>query len=179
MSATLKKRRVFGFTLVKLNWSRMKRLVNHEKNARLFVNTPVSISLFGLKRHQSYKKKRSVIYFLAYWLMHERFEFKINQTKAESGKSWTEYRGQTFLIAPMDNSVELWNNFLAFESLFLQCTYFLTGFDRSWVWRPTTWWKCCLKLSKTVQWALCLVFLDDLLHSSYPGVQGTPFVLHS
>ena len=51
-------------------------------------------------------------------------------------------RCQTFLIAPMDHSVKLWNkNFWPISLI-----YFLTGFHRSWVWRPTTCLKMVLKM---------------------------------
>ena len=70
-------------------------------------------------------------------------------------------RGQTFLIVPMDHSVKLLNNFFsAFPSLFLQCTFWPVSVEAEFDDQPLAW-KCCLKWYKTVQWALCLVFLDD------------------
>ena len=51
--------------------------------------------------------------------------------------------GQTFFIAPLDHSVKLWNNlFGLFKPL--SPMYFLTGFHRSWVRRPTTGLKILL-----------------------------------
>ena len=39
-------------------------------------------------------------------------------------------RGQTFLIAPMDHSVKLWNNIFGLSKP-ISPMYFLTGFHRS------------------------------------------------
>ena len=45
------------------------------------------------------------------------------------------------LDSPMDHSVKLWNNLFGLSKPFASM-YFLTGFHRSWVWRPTA----CLKM---------------------------------
>ena len=51
--------------------------------------------------------------------------------------------------------------------------YFLTGFHRNWVWRPTTCLKMLLKMVQNCSIAPIFGWF------CYPGMQGTTFVLHS